>query len=102
MVDPGTYTKPTILKEKPEGDTLPDYFAFYLERDCLGKISNLHTALCDKHGREGPKHVDCLYLAHLHSIAVDFAKHGESVPYYAFEKYAKALKCWPDFFEKDN
>ena len=43
MVDPGTYTKPTILKEMPVGDTFPDYFCFYLERDCLGKISNLQS-----------------------------------------------------------
>ena len=47
MVDPGNYTKPTLIKDKPEGDELPDYFIFYLERDVLGKIANLHLALCD-------------------------------------------------------
>ena len=47
MVDPGIYTKPTTLKEKPEGEEFPDYFVYYLERDCLGKIANLHLALAD-------------------------------------------------------
>ena len=84
MADPGTYTKATILKEHPKGDTIPDYIAFYLERDVLGKVCNLHTALADKHGRQGPMHEDCLHLAHLQSVAVDFAKHGECVPFGAF------------------
>ena len=47
MVDPGKYEKPKFLKEKPQGDEIPDYFVFYLERDCLGKIANLHMAFCD-------------------------------------------------------
>ena len=47
MVDPGNYTKPTLIKDKPEGEALPDYFVFYLERDVLGKVANLHLALCD-------------------------------------------------------
>ena len=60
MVDPGHYTKPTILKEKPPSESLPDYLCFYLERDVLGKIANLHLTLCDQYGRDGPKHPDCL------------------------------------------
>ena len=84
MADPGTYTKATVLKEYPKGDTIPDYIAFYLERDVLGKICNLHTALSDTHGQQGPMHKDCLHLARLQSIAVDFAKHGECVSYEEF------------------
>ena len=102
MVDPGNYTKPTLIKDKPEGDTLPDYFVFYLERDVLGKVANLHLALCDQRGRDGPKTPDCLQLAHLQSIAVDFAKHGECVPPNAIKDIQDAFTCWPDFFEKDN
>ena len=64
MVDPGKYEKPKIVKEKPQGGGIPDYFVFYLERDCLGKISNLHMALCDQYGKDGPKVPDCLTLAH--------------------------------------
>ena len=102
MVDPGHYTKPTTLKEKPPSEGLPDYFVFYLERDVLGKLANLHLALCDQYGRDGPKHPDCLALAHLQSIAVDFAKHGECVPPAAFKPMQEAFTYWPDFFEKDN
>jgi hypothetical protein len=30
MVEPAIYAKPTVLKEKPETDSLPDHFIFYL------------------------------------------------------------------------
>lgn len=56
---PATYSKPTLVNEKPESDTLPDHFIFYLERDVLGKLANLHLALCDQIGRDGPKHPEC-------------------------------------------
>ena len=59
-------------------------------------------ALCDQYGRDGPKHPDCLTLAHFQSIAVDFAKHGESVPPNAFKKIRETQDRWPDFFEKDH
>jgi hypothetical protein len=80
VLPPAVYEKPKIIKEKPQGETLADYFIFYLERDALGKIANLHLGLCDYYGRDGPKHPDCIFLANLASIAVDFAKHGECVP----------------------
>ena len=102
MVDPGNYTKPTTIKDKPDGSELPDYFVFYLERDILGKVANLHLALCDQYGKEGPKTSNCLQLAHLQSIAVDFAKHGECVPPNAIKKIQEEFTKWPDFFEKDN
>ena len=47
---PQKYEKPTILKEKTEGNDIADYFLWYLERDVLGKIANLHLALCDYYG----------------------------------------------------
>ena len=56
---PAKYSKPTLLNEQPQGDTLADYFIFYLERDVLGKLANLHLALCDQNGVDGPKHQDC-------------------------------------------
>ena len=102
MVDPGNYQKPATVKVKPPQEGLPDYFIFYLERDILGKICNLHTALCDQLGRDGPKHPDSLTLAHLQSIAVDFAKHGEPVDPRCIERIEKMVEEWPDFFEKDH
>jgi RNA-dependent RNA polymerase len=102
--EPAKYVKPKILTEKPDGDSLADYFVFYLERDVLGKIANLHLALSAYYGREGPMHEDCVYLSHLASVAVDFAKHGECVHVDAFQRFEKLLideAGWPDFFEKE-
>ena len=69
-----------MIHEKPAGDSIADYFTFYLERDVLGQLSNLHLNMCDYIGKHGPKDSRCLELSGLSSIAVDFAKHGESVP----------------------
>jgi hypothetical protein len=68
-----------MIKEKPREETIADYFNFYLERDVLGRLANLHLALCDQMGKNGPLHPLCIELSGLQSIAVDFAKHGESV-----------------------
>lgn len=98
--EPAKYEKPKFLTEKPDGDALADYFVFYLERDVLGKIANLHLALSDQYGREGPMHEDCIYLSHLASVAVDFAKHGECVSKESYLHLEKMIEQWPDFFEK--
>ena len=58
---------------------IADHFVFYLERDVLGKLSNLWLALCDKKGQNGPRNPECKKLSHYLSISVDFAKHGECV-----------------------
>jgi len=101
MEEPADYVKPTVLKEKPEdGESLADYFVFYLERDVLGKLANLHLALCDKLGQFGPKHEDCIFLSHLQSVAVDFAKHGECVSKDEYKGIEELIDAWPDFFEK--
>ena len=100
VVAPQKYEKPTILKEKPEGNEISDFFIWYLERDVLGKIANLHLALCDHYGKDGPKHPDCVLLSHLASVAVDFAKHGECVSRLEYAHIEKIIDVWPDFFEK--
>lgn len=102
LVEAAKYEKPKILTEKPQGDSLADYFCFYLERDVLGKIANLHLALCDYYGRYGPMHEDCVYLSHLCSVAVDFAKHGECVSKDCYKHLEELIEEWPDFFEKEN
>ena len=55
MEPPAVYTKPTTISESPQTDSLPDHFIFYLERDLLGRLANLHLALCDQLGKDGPK-----------------------------------------------
>ena len=47
LCPPSTYSKPTLIHEKPDCDNIADYFIFYLERDVLGKLANMHLALCD-------------------------------------------------------
>lgn len=79
IVEPADYSKGEILKEKPESEDISDYICFYLQRDCLGTISNLWMQLADLRGQKGPCSEDCQTLAHLCSVAVDFAKHGECV-----------------------
>lgn len=102
MVDPGNYTKPTTIKTKPPQEGLADYFVFFLERDVLGKVCNLHLALADQFGPLGPMSEECLTLAHMQSVAVDFAKHGESIDGNLLEQYDRLVVEWPDFFEKNN
>ena len=41
-------------------------------------------------------------MAHLQSIAVDFAKHGEPVDPKIVERIEKRIEAWPEFFEKSH
>lgn len=86
IVAPADYSKTELIKEKPRGDTIADYFVFYLARDVLGSVSNLWLVLADMYGKAGPRHPHCLALAGMASVAVDFAKHGECV---SRENYAE-------------
>lgn len=79
MEQPADYTKNELLKEKPDGDHIADFITFYLGRDVLGIISNLWVVVADICGQNGPKTDFCRSLAHMASVAVDFAKHGECV-----------------------
>ena len=45
-------------------------------------------------------HEDCIFLSHLASVAVDFAKHGECVSKTEYIHLEKMIERWPDFFEK--
>ena len=81
---------------------MADYFVWYLERDVLGKLANLHLALCDQYGPKGPLADECLTLSHLQAVAVDFAKHGECVSHKEYNQISKLVREWPDFFEKEQ
>ena len=102
MHDHGYPFKQEFNVTKPKTDNIADYFIFYLQNDTLGRICNLHLALSDMMGTDGPKDEDCLKLAHLQSIAVDFAKHGEPVSKGETWEIEEQIKAWPDFFEKSN
>nr|GMD23409.1 probable RNA-dependent RNA polymerase 1 [Ipomoea batatas] len=71
------------------------YFVDYILNDNLGIISNAHVVFADKESLKA-KSKPCLQLAHLSSIAVDFAKTG--VP--AEIPSQLRVKEYPDFMEK--
>ncbi|CDW77053.1 rna-directed rna polymerase [Stylonychia lemnae] len=101
--EPAKYEKPQLITEQPADTShIADYYIFYLQRDVLGKLANMHLALCDQIGVDGPLRPECEELSAMQAVAVDFAKHGECVPKQNFEHLSKLLDDWPDFFEKSN
>lgn len=68
-------------------------FVNYLKNDMLGQIANAHLAWTDI---LSPDSDECVQLALLHSVAVDFAKTG--VP--AELPLALRPRNWPDFMGK--
>lgn len=68
-------------------------FVNYLKNDMLGQIANAHLAWTDI---LSPASKECIELALLHSVAVDFAKTG--VP--AELRLGLRPKTWPDFMGK--
>lgn len=77
--EPADYSKNTLIKEGPDGDSIADYITFYLNRDVLGIVSNLWVVVADICGQNGPRSKFCKDLAYMASVAVDFAKHGDCV-----------------------
>lgn len=74
---------------------MEEYFTNYILNDSLGIIANAHTAFAD---REVGKAMspNCIELARLFSIAVDFPKTGvpAEIPQHLY------VKEYPDFMEK--
>ena len=52
---------------------------FYLENNYLGELCNIHTALCDQIGIDGPLDRYNIELADKISIMTDFAKHAKCI-----------------------
>lgn len=101
LYDPAVYKKPVLINQKPKKERISDYIVFYFERDVLGKLANMHLALCDHFGIQGPMKKECIELSGLQSIAVDFAKHGECVSARNYEHLERILNnTYPHFLEK--
>ncbi|OVA04184.1 RNA-dependent RNA polymerase [Macleaya cordata] len=76
-------------------EEVEQYFANYMINDSLGIIANTHTAFADKELLKAESD-ECIELAKLFSIAVDFPKTGvpaEIPPHLRVKEY-------PDFMEK--
>ncbi|XP_064986521.1 probable RNA-dependent RNA polymerase 1 [Musa acuminata AAA Group] len=72
-----------------------EYFTNYIVNDSLGIIANAHTVFADR-AREKAESMECIELAKLFSIAVDFPKTGvpAEIPPRLY------VKEYPDFMEK--
>ncbi|XP_075659950.1 putative RNA-dependent RNA polymerase 1 [Castanea sativa] len=91
----GVPTKP--LDHDVTIEEVQEFFADYILNDRLGIIDNAHTAFADRnHSRAMSS--QCLQLAQLHSIAVDFTKSGVVVE---IPDYLR-VKKYPDFMEKPD
>ncbi|KAH7656048.1 RNA-directed RNA polymerase protein [Dioscorea alata] len=95
--EPMDYTpaKPVILNNDVTIEEVQEYFVNYMLNDSLGVISNAHTVFADKEPLKA-RSEECLELARLFSIAVDFPKTG--VP--AEIPPNLHVKEYPDFMEK--
>ncbi|OVA10030.1 RNA-dependent RNA polymerase [Macleaya cordata] len=84
-----------LLDHDVKIEEVKEYFANYMINDSLGIIANTHTAFADKEPLIAQSE-QCIELAKLFSIAVDFPKTGvpaEIPPHLRVHKY-------PDFMEK--
>ncbi|KAI9490301.1 RNA dependent RNA polymerase-domain-containing protein [Zychaea mexicana] len=78
-----------------EIDDVKKFFLDYIINDNLGMIANAHMALADS-SPDGACANECIELAYLHSVAVDFPKTG------VIAELSDTLraKWYPDFMEK--
>ncbi|KAK6341833.1 hypothetical protein TWF730_001321 [Orbilia blumenaviensis] len=94
---PMDYTppKPVEAKGKVEIEDIKEFFVNYMKNDTLGTIANAHLATADRLGA-GVFSAECIELAGLHSLAVDFPKTGVR----AQMRKDLRIRRWPHFFEK--
>lgn len=67
--------EPVDLGREVTRQDMTDFFITFMATDQLGRIATLHQVLADQNP-EGTLHSDCLNLAEMHSVAVDFSKTG--------------------------
>ncbi|XP_062113342.1 probable RNA-dependent RNA polymerase 1 [Humulus lupulus] len=92
-----TSAQPIHLDHDVTMKEVREYFTDYIVNDSLGIIANAHTVFADKEPKKA-KSNQCIELAKLFSIAVDFPKTG--VP----AKIPSRLRAkeYPDFMEKPD
>ncbi|KAI0848410.1 RNA dependent RNA polymerase-domain-containing protein [Daldinia vernicosa] len=87
--------KPKELNRDVKVTDLISFFVSYMKNDSLSTIAHAHLAKCDAL-TDGPKHPQCIELAHLHSNAVDYPKTGQK----AYLRASLRPKKYPHFMEK--
>uniref|UniRef100_A0A453I942 RNA-dependent RNA polymerase n=2 Tax=Aegilops tauschii subsp. strangulata TaxID=200361 RepID=A0A453I942_AEGTS len=90
-----TAARPRIMDHVVTLEEIQKYFVDYMINDSLGAISTAHLVHADRHPMKA-RSPECLQLAGLHSMAVDFAKSG------APAEMPRSLrpKEYPDFMER--
>lgn len=85
--------RPIDIQRPVERGDMTDFFIKFMENDNLGLIATLHQIMADQKDL-GTFDPVCVYLAGLHSTAVDFSKTGIPVDFKTLPRYPKAR---PDF-----
>ncbi|KIV93880.1 hypothetical protein PV10_05059 [Exophiala mesophila] len=85
--------KPVDLGRPVDRADMTDFFVTFMATDQLGRISNNHKIRADQ-CPEGTLHGDCLTLAEMASVAVDFSKSGIPVD---LSRMPKIPPYRPDF-----
>uniref|UniRef100_A0A453IJW5 RNA-dependent RNA polymerase n=3 Tax=Aegilops tauschii subsp. strangulata TaxID=200361 RepID=A0A453IJW5_AEGTS len=90
-----TAARPRIMDHVVTLEEIQKYFVDYMINDSLGAISTAHLVHADRHPMKA-RSPECLQLAALHSMAVDFAKSG------APAEMPRSLRPreYPDFMER--
>ncbi|KAL5721911.1 RNA-directed RNA polymerase [Ranunculus cassubicifolius] len=99
QLDPMDYTPepPVLLDHNVTIEEVQEYFTKYIVNDSLGIIANAHTVFADRERRRAESD-ECIELARLFSIAVDFNKTG--IP--AVIPPRLQVREYPDFMEKPD
>lgn len=91
--------RPIFLPHPVRTADVADFFVEYIRNDKLGVIANAHVVHADKK-RNGIMSRECLQLAGLHSVAVDFAKTGVPARIPADLLPRNVQDQYPDFMGK--
>lgn len=90
-----TATRPRIMDHAVTLEEIQKHFVSYMINDALGAISTAHLIHADRNPLKA-RSPECLQLAALHSMAVDFAKTGAP----AEMPLALRPREFPDFMER--
>lgn len=80
-------------------DDIIGFFCTFLHSDCIGRVSTFHMVQADLSENRANSPA-ALRLAELHSVAVDYAKHGIKVDSYELSPFA--AQKWPDFLHRTS
>ncbi|CAO1622143.1 unnamed protein product [Sympodiomycopsis kandeliae] len=100
-VSPAPYhaVKPQELNRECTVEDIVDFFLTYCQTDRLGMISDRHLLISDR-SPEGVMHPDCVALAQLASVAVDYPKTGIAPSLSSMPHIQDNAR--PDYFQSEH